>query len=431
MEIITLYELNVFVREVLHTAMPDRYWVQAELSEVREAAGGHCYLELVQKDTSGRKLIAKARANVWQSVYVLLKPMFERETGRALAPGIKVLLQVEVVFHELYGYSLTVTDIDPSYTLGDMARQRREILRQLEAEGILNDNKSLTLPILANHIAVISSPTAAGYEDFCNQLDENEYGFSFVIRLFPAVMQGERTEQSVLAALDNVLNDTRQWDVVVIIRGGGAVSDLSDFDTYMLAAACAQFPIPIITGIGHERDDTLIDIVAHTRVKTPTAAAAFLIQHQLETAKALESVCQRLQSSVHTIIEAKSTQIKFLTVQIPSLCLRCCDRTSYDFEHLVMLLSNESRHKLSDALQSICNVETTCRAAMSSLLQKEQNKLQLLCQRVVAADPENILKRGYTMTLCDGRIVHCAAELSKGNIITTRFADGEVRSRVE
>ena len=231
MEALTLYELNGLVRGTLERTLQAEYWLQAELSEVREAYNGHCYLEFVQKSVNGRDLVAKARGVIWAGMYRLLKPMFERETGRTLSPGLKVLVKVGVTFHELYGYSLTVTDIDPAYTLGDMARLRREILARLEADGILNDNKELSLPLSANRIAVISSATAAGYGDFCNQLLRNDYRLRFTVRLFPAVMQGEHVESSVLAALDAVMARQDDWDAVVIIRGGGATSDLSGFDT--------------------------------------------------------------------------------------------------------------------------------------------------------------------------------------------------------
>lgn len=432
METISLYELNSLVRDVISTTFCERYWVRAELSEVREAAGGHCFLELVQKDKSGRKMLAKARANIWQSFYILLKPLFERETGRPLSPGIKVLIQVQVEFHELYGYALTVTDIDPSYTLGDMARLRRKILRKLEEEGILNDNKSLKLHTSANRVAVISSPAAAGYGDFCKQLEENEYGFGFSIHLFPAVMQGERTEASILSALEEIMRyDKEHFDVVVIIRGGGAVSDLSGFDTYMLAAACAQFPIPIITGIGHERDDTVLDLVAHTRVKTPTAAASFLIQHQLEAEKLLENLHLRLQNSVKAIIGTQRTGLSVLTARIPSASLHCCGRASYALESIRLRLSAASKHIVSKAEQNLRISVVGLRAAVPVLLQKEQNKLMFLNRRLDAADPKIILKRGYSLTLHNGRIVRSAAELVKGDVITTRLADGKVQSRIE
>ena len=237
---LSLYELNALVKRSIHACLPDTYWVQAELSDVRSNYSGHCYLEFVQKEPRGNNLIAKARGTIWSNVYRLLKPYFEEETGQAFVAGIKVMVKVAVEFHELYGYSLTVQDIDPTYTLGDMARRRREILKQLEEEGVLTLNKELEIPLLAQRIAVISSATAAGYGDFCNQLEQNPYGFVFYPRLFPAIMQGERVEQSVITALDAIHACRDDWDVVVIIRGGGATSDLSGFDTYELAANCAQ-----------------------------------------------------------------------------------------------------------------------------------------------------------------------------------------------
>lgn len=306
---LSLYELNALVKRSIHACLPDTYWVQAELSDVRSNYSGHCYLEFVQKEPRGNNLIAKARGTIWSNVYRLLKPYFEEETGQAFVAGIKVMVKVTVEFHELYGYSLTVQDIDPTYTLGDMARRRREILKQLEEEGVLTLNKELEIPLLAQRIAVISSATAAGYGDFCNQLEQNSYGFVFYPHLFPAIMQGERVEQSVITALDAIHACRDDWDVVVIIRGGGATSDLSGFDTYELAANCAQFPIPIITGIGHERDDTVLDFVSHTRVKTPTAAAEYLINHLHDTAKVLEDYASAVLHTISTRMERENTRL--------------------------------------------------------------------------------------------------------------------------
>jgi exodeoxyribonuclease VII large subunit len=295
---LSLYQLNALVKQGLKACLPDAYWVQAELSEVHANYNGHCYVEFVQKDPRSNNLIAKARGTIWSNVYHLLKPYFEEATGQTFTAGIKVLVKVTVDFHELYGFSLSVQDIDPTYTLGDMARRRQEILRQLETEGVLTMNKELHLPACLQRIAVISSATAAGYGDFCNQLQHNPYGLVFYTRLFPAVMQGDRTEAAVIAALDAIAAQQDRWDAVVIIRGGGATSDLSCFDTYALAANCAQYPLPIITGIGHERDDTVIDSVAHTRVKTPTAAAEFLIAHQLQAAEAVEALAARMRDAL-------------------------------------------------------------------------------------------------------------------------------------
>ena len=408
MEALTLYELNGLVRGTLERTLQAEYWLQAELSEVREAYNGHCYLEFVQKSVNGRDLVAKARGVIWAGMYRLLKPMFERETGRTLSPGLKVLVKVGVTFHELYGYSLTVTDIDPAYTLGDMARLRREILARLEADGILNDNKELSLPLSANRIAVISSATAAGYGDFCNQLLRNDYRLRFTVRLFPAVMQGEHVESSVLAALDAVMARQDDWDAVVIIRGGGAASDLSGFDTYLLAAACAQFPLPVITGIGHERDDTVLDSVAHTRVKTPTAAAELLIQRVGEAAERLEELSARLQQGAYTLLEQEQRRLVTMQARIPALVHR----------------------KLSEARFTLLTAQKDLSQVTQNLLSRQRYRLELLQQRVADNSPEKLLSRGYSITLKDGKAVTDASLLQPGDQLTTRLLKGEVQSTV-
>lgn len=405
---LSLYELNALVKRSIKACLPDTYWVQAELSDVRSNYSGHCYLEFVQKEPRGNNLVAKARGTIWSNVYRLLKPYFEEETGQAFVAGIKVLVKVTVDFHELYGYSLTVQDIDPTYTLGDMARRRREILKRLEEEGVLTLNKELEIPLLAQRIAVISSATAAGYGDFCNQLAHNPYGFVFYPRLFPAVMQGERVEASIIAALDAINACRDLWDVVVIIRGGGATSDLSGFDTYELAANCAQFPLPVITGIGHERDDTVLDSVAHTRVKTPTAAAEFLINHLHATAEALESYASTLLHTIPARMEREKTRLSRLTERIPM----------------------QVRMRLKEEHYRLSMTETQLGIALQRRLVKEQHRLQLLEQEVKAASPEQLLKRGYSITLKNGRAVTDASALQPGDELITRFAKGEIKSRV-
>ncbi len=431
MEALTLYELNNLVRGVLESRLKDEYWLQAELSEVREAYNGHCYVEFVQKDTAGRNLIAKARGAIWAGTYRLLAPMFERETGQRLVPGLKVLVRVSVTFHELYGYSLTVSDIDPAYTLGDIARRRKEILAQLAAEGILNDNKSLRLPLLANRIAVISSATAAGYGDFCNQLLRNDYGLRFTVRLFPAVMQGERVEASVLAAMDAVMAECDAWDAVVIIRGGGAVSDLSGFDTYLLAAACAQFPLPVITGIGHERDDTVLDAVAHTRVKTPTAAAAFLIAHQVETASVLDDLARRISQAARWRMEREQNRLAGMSVKWGGAWQRVRSGGMHRLELLSQRLRYACRSRLSEGDHRLVVCGERLSASLPVRMERERFRLRLLQQRCEAADPAVLLKRGYSMTWCNGTLVRAAGQLKQGDEITTRLADGEIRSVVQ
>jgi len=287
---ISLFELNNLVKELLTDSFTDTYWVTAELSEVRVSAKGHCFLELVEKGERGSAPVAKAHAVIMSYLFPMLKMTFEEATGQSLVAGLKVQLEVAVSFNEVYGYSLVVKDIDPDYTMGSLARLRKEILEHLERDGVIDMNKELTLPRPLQRIAVVSSATAAGYGDFCNQLNNNVQGYRFVYRLFPAVMQGETTAASVISALDDIAAEYEQWDAVAIIRGGGAVSDLAGFEDYDLAAYCAQFPLPIITGIGHERDTTVLDFVANTHLKTPTAVAAFLIEQMDEEARWIETI---------------------------------------------------------------------------------------------------------------------------------------------
>lgn len=409
MEALSLYELGRLIRLTLREGLPDAYWVQAELSEVREAYNGHCYVELVQKADKGNALVAKARGTIWANVYKMLRPYFENTTGQRFAAGIKVLMQVSVEYHEQYGLSLTVHDIDPTYTLGDMARRRREILQQLEEEGVLTLNKELSMPLLPQRVAVISAAGAAGYGDFCDQLMGNPYGFVFYPKLFPAVMQGDRVEETIIAALDKIAAEQEAWDVVVIIRGGGATSDLSGFDTYDLAANCAQFPLPIITGIGHERDDTVLDAVAHTRVKTPTAAAEYLIAGLVETATRLDELTASLVAGITDRIHREERRVESIAQRIPSL---------------FSLIYARGMHRLEQ-------IEAQMTTALQRSLVEQKHRLALIEKIVEGASPQQILQRGYSITRCEGKVVRDAADLPEGAILTTTLADGEVTSVVD
>jgi len=406
---LSLYELNGLVKRSIRSCLPDTYWVQAELSDVRSNYSGHCYLEFIQKDASGNNLIAKARGTIWSNVFKMLKPYFEQETGQAFAAGIKVLVEVSVEFHELYGHSFTVLDIDPTYTVGDMERKRREILRQLEEEGVIDLNKELEMPMLPQRIAVISSATAAGYGDFCNQLANNSRGYGFQSELFPAVMQGERVEESILSALDAINHRLDEFDVVVIIRGGGATSDLSGFDTYLLAASCAQFPLPIITGIGHERDDTVIDKVAHTRVKTPTAAAEFLIAKMDQCADALDEMSAQLMQGVRNRLLWEHRRMERLKQRIPSAVYK----------------------RIADAKYGLITVQRDLQMASRQFLSIKKHRLELLQQRLDDALPEKQLARGYSITLKDGKAVKDASVLKEGDKLVTVLHQGNVESEIK
>ena len=405
---ISLYELNNTIRRVLSGSFDNMVWIRAEMSDVRVNQNGHCYLEFIEKDSNNKNIIAKARGSIWSNVFKLLKAYFESETGQVFTSGLKVLVQVSVEFHELYGYSLNVHSIDPTYTLGDQAKNRALILKQLEEEGVLYLNKELDLPTITNRIAVISSPTAAGYEDFCNQLENNPDGFVFYTHLFPAIMQGERTEASLISALERIYENIESFDTVVIIRGGGASSDLSAFDSYMLAANCAQFPLPIITGIGHERDECVLDIVAHTRAKTPTAVAEFLIGKMQYTSAYLLNIEDKIIKETNRLISDEKIRLATLLTH---------------FSYLTKDRNTEQLNKLNTIKERLKN-------AILQVLQNEKHKIATNQQYLKLSSPGNILKKGYSLTLKNNKIVKSSSDLSKGDIITTRFFDGDKSSEV-
>jgi len=404
----TLYELNSIVRGVIEDAMDEEYWVQGELSEGAVRHGGHFYGELVQKDAKGKSIIAKARIVCWANVYRGISLRFESETGETLRAGLKVLLLVKVNFHEQYGYSLSIEDVNPAFTVGDMAQRRREILAQLEEDGILHDNQQLELPVLAQRIAVISSASAAGYGDFCNQLLQNDYAYRFHIKLFPAVMQGAKVEESIISALEDIAEESEQWDAVVIIRGGGATSDLSDFDSYHLASCIAQYPLPVITGIGHERDETVLDYVAHTHMKTPTAVASFLIDHLSETAERLGVLQQKVTLFASKALALETKRLGSLMVQIPLAFANVRQREENRME----------------------KVEQRIRNAWVTGFQKEKHRQELLEQRFKGLDPLLLLERGYSITMANGKVVHSVTDVCQGEEITTKLKNGEIRSTV-
>ena len=402
------------VRETIECEMPDEYWVEAELSECRELRG-HCYMELIQKDERTATPVAKAPAKCWANKWAVIHPYFERTTGQQLHAGMKVLLKVYAQFHEAYGFSWIVTDINPEYTLGDMARKRQEIIRQLKAEGVFDLQKELTLPPFCQHIAVISSQTAAGYGDFCNQLSDNPYGFQFQTQLFPAIMQGEGVEQSIIAALEKIYSLTSsfspltsKFDCVVIIRGGGSTGDLSGFDTLALAENVANFPLPIITGIGHERDESILDMISHTRVKTPTAAAAFLIEHLKEVLDVINGSQELITRYAQQKLSMLHSQLTIVSEAIP---------------RLFSIVKTRQEAKIDTLNQRIPML-------LERRLLAENHRLQLMEEKLKALDPQLLLKRGYSITLHNGRAVKDATALKAGDEIETRLANGAIHSVV-
>jgi len=455
-ERVTLYELNQLVREVIECEMPNEYWVEAELSECRESHG-HCFMELVQytkapieytavsQQSPARSAtpIAKASARCWASKWALVRPYFERATGQRLHAGMKVLLKVYAQFHEAYGFSWIVTDIDPTYTLGDMARKRQEIIRQLKEEGVFDLQRELRLPLFCQRIAVISSETAAGYGDFCNQLADNPYGFKFETRLFPAVMQGEDVEKSIIAALEQIyatlsappieytaVPQQSPFDCVVIIRGGGATSDMSGFDTLALAENVANFPLPIITGIGHDRDESILDMVSHTRVKTPTAAAAFLIDHLKTVLDALNDSQEQILRLAQQKLTYYKSQFATVAELLPRLFSNVKIRQEARLDALNNSIAHHAQQKILNSQLSIVNIENRLPILLDRRLMTEKHRLQLLEEKAKSLDPALLLSRGYSITLKDGHAIRDANQLKTGDEIETRLANGTIHSKV-
>lgn len=382
----SLYALNALVHEAVSNALPDEYWVEAELAECRER-NGHCYMELVEKDERSNSPIAKASAKCWRQTWTLLHATFLRATGQPLRAGMKVLLRVYPQFHEAYGFSWIVSDIDPTYTIGDLARRRQEIIKTLKAQGVFDLQRELRLSPFAQRIAVISAESAAGYGDFCRQLLDNEYDLQFHTELFPAIMQGERVEQSVIQALNLINNRIDDFDAVVIIRGGGATSDMSGFDTLSLAENVANFPLPIITGIGHDRDECVLDMVSHTRVKTPTAAATLLITHLCNTLQQVADAENVIAHYAQDRLQRHRLQLEHITTLLP---------------HLAQRLMTEAHHSLE--------------------------RIQL---KLEGYDPQLLLQRGYSITLHSGQIVKSPQDVKSGDEIETRLKQGTIKSIIQ
>ena len=428
---LSLYELNSLVRDVISMSLPDSYWVEAELSEAREGYGGHCYMELIEKDEHSNTPIAKAHASCWRNRWMLLKPQFERVTGQRIHAGMKVLLKVHAQFHENYGFSWIVDDIDPTYTMGDMARKRMEIIQTLKEEGVFDLQKELKLPMFCQRIAVISSATAAGYGDFCNQLADNGYGLQFTTALFAATMQGEGVEQSVILALNRINEEWENWDCVVIIRGGGATSDLSGFDTLALAENVANFPLPIITGIGHERDESVLDMISFQRVKTPTAAAAFLVDHLTEVYARIEDAQEAIINYVKRRLQVERMKFERLSSQIPTLFSLVKVRQSNRLDQLLNRLKVKAERIPADGLHRLEMLDARLKEPVARKLERELHRVEMLSQRAVAQDPERLLSRGYSITLKDGKSIKDASQLKAGDEIETRFAKGVAKAVVK
>ena len=403
----SLLELNRLVRATIEDTLCEQYWLEAEIGQIGEN-NGHCYLEFIQKVEGHNTPVARAKAKCWRNVWGSVRPYFEHTTGQTLTLGMKVLVLVHPDFHEAFGFSWIVDDIDPRFTLGDMARRRQEIIRQLKAEGVFDLNRELPLPLFTQRIAVISSSTAAGYGDFCRQLEENKRGFRFSVTLYESLMQGEGVERSIISALDKINAHIDDYDCVVIIRGGGATSDMSGFDSLLLAENVANFPLPVITGIGHDRDECILDMVSHTRVKTPTAAAAFLIERHEQVARRIDDAADRITSYVQHRMEIEKMRLSRAAERIPIL---------------FSLVKSKQENKLETLNQRIAS-------AVQRLIDRRRHALDILEQRTKSLDPTLLLQRGYSITLVNGHALRSPSAVKPGDIIVTRLADGTVKSTV-
>ncbi len=449
---ITLYELNKEVRTVLKNNLSPNYWVICEISELKINNSGHCYLELVEKNQETDVLSAKARAIIWSSAFRMLQPYFETTTGLKLTSGIKVLVKVAVEFHELYGYSLIISDIDPNYTIGELARKKQEVINKLTEEGVIDMNKAIPFPALPQKIAVISSKTAAGYGDFIDQLHNNPDGYKFYVKLFPALMQGAEAEQSIIDALDNIYRYEDLFDIVVIIRGGGSQSDLSCFNNYWLAYNITQFPLPVLTGIGHEQDESVVDIVAHTRLKTPTAVAEFLIsefqdaeswfdelQNKIVRISAevinnkktkIDRYLLMLAPTVTRIISANNNRLNVMHLNIMNAAKRIVSGKIQEIDLIIHNIRSVTRDHLIKNSRSIGFLYKIFKSSVPNYFSNKEHQLEILDRKNHYLDPKNILKLGYSITYYNKKNIKKPDELKNGDLIETILYKGRINSKV-
>jgi len=448
---LSLYQLLGQVKSSIKNNLPFAFWVIAEISELKVNYSGHCYLELIEKETTGESIRAKARATIWSAAFRMIQPYFETTTGTRLASGMKVMVKVTAEFHELYGFSLNITDIEPSYTIGEMARQKQEIINRLVADGVFDMNRARVMPELPRRIAVISSRTAAGFGDFMKQLTGNPFGYKFYVKLFPAVMQGDEAEQSIVAALDHIFSHEQFFDVVVIIRGGGAQSELNCFNNYWIAYHICQFPLPVLTGIGHEQDETIADLVAHTRLKTPTAVAEHLVGMYRIADERINDLSMALTDTVQSLVnDEKNLLEKYLLTLKPGIDkylergggnlrmlgirMNAAARRLPVREHGAIARMNDRLGRFSGeflitASHKVMLRSGRLRETSQSFLQQFKHNLEMLDKQNKYQDPFHILKRGYSVTYYNGKVIKEPSSVPSKADLTTRLAGGILKSK--
>jgi exodeoxyribonuclease VII large subunit len=449
---LSLTELQLIIKDSLYMALPDMYWVIAEISEIRENYNGHCYLELIEKHPDEISIRSRVKAVIWSSRFRFLKSFFENSSGESLREGLKILIRVKIEYHELYGLSLVINDIDPAFTIGEMALKRQQILKKLEEEGVLTMNKDLDFPVVPQRIAIISSRNAAGYTDFVKHLTGNSYGYVFYTVLIETPMQGNETEGGVIKALEKIAGHLEKFDLAVIIRGGGSQTDLSWFDNYNIAYYITQFPLPVITGIGHEKDLSVTDIVAFRSLKTPTAVADYLIEcmnnadiRLIEMGKditdksqlILEENKKRIDSSRLKLIPVARIMIAEFKEELSGIKI---DMISTGKEYIMragLFPANQMSRLVSGARSHISSNSSLLISRNQSLVSHSKNclnnfnnKMAVLENSLKILDPQNVLKRGFTITSLNGKIIKQSVQVKKDDLINTRFSDGSVSSKV-
>ncbi len=427
MEHFSLYELNKKISDALALNLEPSYWVVAEIGEMRTHSNGHCYLELVEKED--HQIRAKTRATIWSYTYRNLSVWFQGITGQSLKAGMKILFNATVQYHEVYGLSLNIRDIDAQYTLGERAKKRTEIIQQLQDDGIFEMNKQLALPVVPQRIAVISSETAAGYGDFMDQLVKNDFGYRVYVELFNAIMQGEKAEPSIIASMHAVFERSDDFDLLVIIRGGGASLDLDCFDNYNIGSHVAQFPIPVITGIGHERDETITDLVAHTKMKTPTAVAEFVIS-------GFRNFELILNEKLDVITETLNDTLANESAVIDQIIFRFQRAAQRKLTEQDVLLNNQTKslfysHQIALKAQNrkLSEFAGILAHRPGVMIDKQVTKLSHLEKELEVLHPENVLKRGYSITTIAGQNVNKVAEIEKGAKIVTLTSKLKIESK--
>jgi len=451
-EKLTLTELQLIIRDSLYMSLPEMFWVIAEISELKENSAGHCYLELIEKNPDEKNVRARVKAIIWSNRYRFLKSLFENLTGESIREGLKILFKTKVEYHEIYGLSLVITDIDPSFTIGDLAMKRQLVISRLQQEGVFTMNRELEIPFLPQKIAIISSKNAAGYTDFINHLKGNTYGYVFYTCLFESPMQGSETEQGVINALDKIADNAHLFDLVVIIRGGGSQSDLSWFDSYNIAFHVTQFPLPVITGIGHEKDLSVTDMVANQSLKTPTATADFIIDTTAETENHLSGLWLSIKDLTGKTIEKSRNRLESARLKLQPLSqIMIANMKESISEKIIDMISigkeftfragkipaNQSSRLIS-AVRSISKEEqlaferkkNNLRNIVLNYIALNQKKLEASENTLNILNPFNVLKRGYTITSFNGQIITTKENLNESDIIDTQFSDGIISSRV-